>query len=80
MSAHYFRHTCATHSTYLMVIAVLQRCKIKMNELTLLPNPGPGGNLDTDLEGRDDETDEAAVFAGIQGAVGCPAFGARCDA
>ena len=44
--------------------------------LTLLPDPGPGGKLNTDLEGRDDKADEAAIFAGIQGTVGCPAVGA----
>ena len=48
--------------------------------LTLLPDPGPGGKLNTDLEGRDDKADEAAIFAGIQGTVGCPAVGAGCDA
>ena len=32
--------------------------------LTLLPDPGPGGKLTTDLEGRDDKADEAAIFAG----------------
>ena len=40
----------------------------------------PGGKLNTDLEGRDDKADEAAIFAGIQGTVGCPAVGAGCDA
>ena len=49
-------------------------------QLTLLPDPGPGGKLNTDLEGRDDKADEAAIFAGIQGTVGCPAVGAGCDA
>ena len=49
-------------------------------EMTLLPDPGPGGKLNTDLEGRDDKADEAAIFAGIQGTVGCPAVGAGCDA
>ncbi len=49
-------------------------------KLTLLPDPGPGGKLTTDLEGRDDKADEAAIFAGIQGTVGCPAVGAGCDA
>ena len=49
-------------------------------ELTLLPDPGPGGKLNTDLEGRDDKADEAAIFAGIQGTVGCPAVAAGCDA
>ena len=29
--------------------------------LTLLPDPGPGGKLNTDLEGRDDKADEAAI-------------------
>jgi hypothetical protein len=29
----------------------------------LLPEAGPGGKLDTDLEGRDDEADEAAGSA-----------------
>ena len=48
--------------------------------LTLLLDPGPGGKLNTDLEGRDDKADEAAIFAGIQGTVGCPAVGAGCDA
>ena len=48
--------------------------------VTLLPDPGPGGKLNTDLEGRDDKADEAAIFAGIQGTVGCPAVGAGCDA
>ena len=48
--------------------------------LTLLLDPGPGGKLNTDLEGQDDKADEAAVFAGIQGTVGCPAVGAWCDA
>ena len=48
--------------------------------LTLLPDPGPGGKLNTDLEGRDDKADEAAIFAGIQGIVGCPAVEAGCDA
>ena len=43
--------------------------------LTLLPDPGPRGKLTTDLEGRDDKADEAAIFAGIQGTVGCPAVG-----
>ena len=27
--------------------------------------------MNTDLEGRDDKADEAAIFAGIQGTVGC---------
>ncbi len=49
-------------------------------QLTLLPDPGPGGKLDPELEGRDDETDKAAIFAGIQGTVGCPAVGGGCDA
>ena len=48
--------------------------------LTLLPDPGPGGKLNTDLEGGDDKAEEAAIFAGIQGTVGCPAVGAGCDA
>ena len=48
--------------------------------VTLLPDPGPGGKLNTELEGRDDKADEAAIFAGIQGTVGCPAVGAGCDA
>ena len=48
--------------------------------LTLLPDPGPGGKLNTALEGRDDKADEAVIFAGIQGTVGCPAVGAGCDA
>ena len=48
--------------------------------VTLLPDPGPGGKLNTDLKGRDDKADEAAIFAGIQGPVGCPAVGAGCDA
>ena len=38
--------------------------------LTLLPDPGPGGKLNTDLEGRDDKADEATIFAGIQETVG----------
>ena len=29
--------------------------------VTLLPDPGPGGKLNTDLEGRDDKADEAAM-------------------
>ena len=49
-------------------------------ELTLLPDPGPGGKLIADLEGRVDKADEAVIFAGIQGTVGCPAVGARCNA
>ena len=48
--------------------------------LTLLPDPGPGGKLTTDLEGRDNKADEAAIFAGIQGTIGCPAVAAGCDA
>ena len=31
--------------------------------MTLLPDPGPDGKLNTDLEGQDDKADEAAVFA-----------------
>ena len=50
------------------------------DNLTLLPDPGPGGKLNTDLEGRDDKADEAAIFAVIQGSVGYPAVGAWCDA
>ena len=53
---------------------------VPWEDLTLLPDPGPGGKLNTDLEGRDDKADEAAIFAGIQGTVGCPAVGAGCDA
>ncbi len=49
-------------------------------KLTLLPDPGPGGKLNTDLEGQDDKADEAAILAVIQGTVGCPAVGAGCDA
>ena len=30
--------------------------------MTLLPDPGPGGKLNTDLEGRDDKADEAAIL------------------
>ena len=37
-----------------------------MPGVTLLPDPGPGGKLNTDLEGRDDKADEAAIFAGIR--------------
>jgi hypothetical protein len=48
--------------------------------VTLLPDPGPGGKVDADLEGRDDEADEATVYAGVQGAGGCPARGAGSDA
>ena len=48
--------------------------------LRLLPDPGPGGKLNTDLGGRDDKADEAAIFAGIQGTVGCPVVAAGCDA
>ena len=48
--------------------------------LTLLPNPGPAGKVPIDLEGFDDEADEAAVFAGVQGAGGCAPFGAGGDA
>ena len=48
--------------------------------VTLLPGAGPGGKLNTDLEGRDDKADEAVIFAGIQGTVGCPAVAAGCDA
>ena len=51
-----------------------------ISRVTLLPDPGPGGKLNTDLEGRDDKADEAAIFAGIQGTVGCPAVAAGCDA
>ena len=29
--------------------------------MRLLPDPGPGGKLNTDLEGRDDKADEAAA-------------------
>ena len=35
------------------------------SQLTLLPDPGPDGKLNTDLEGQDDKADEAAVFSGI---------------
>jgi hypothetical protein len=48
--------------------------------LTLLPNSGPVGKVPTDLEGCDDEADEAAVFAGVQGAGGCAPSGAGGDA
>src|SRR5512132_1770641 len=48
--------------------------------LTLLPDPGPVGKVPTDLEGRDDAADEAAVFAGVQGAGGCAPSGAWSDA
>ena len=48
--------------------------------LRLLPDPGPGAKLNAALEGRDDKADEAAIFAGIQGTVGCPAVAAGCDA
>ena len=48
--------------------------------VTLLPDPGPGGELNTGLEGQDDKADEAAIFAGIQGTAGCPAAGSGCDA
>ena len=37
----------------------------------MLPDSGPVGKVPTDLEGCDDEADEAAVFAGVQGAGGC---------
>ena len=33
--------------------------------MTLLQDSGPGGKLNTDLEGRDDRADGAAIFAGI---------------
>ena len=46
----------------------------------LLPDPGPGGKLNADLEGRDGKADEAAIFTGIQETVGCPAVGAGFDA
>ena len=36
----------------------------------LLPDPGPGGKLNTDLEGRDDKADEAPIFAGMLFGVG----------
>jgi hypothetical protein len=48
--------------------------------LTLLPDSGPVGKVPTDLEGCDDEADEAAVFAGVQGAGGCAPSGAGGDA
>jgi hypothetical protein len=44
------------------------------------PDSGPVGKVPTDLEGCDDEADEAAVFAGVQGAGGCAPFGAGGDA
>jgi len=50
------------------------------SRLTLLPDSGPVGKVPTDLEGCDDEADEAAVFAGVQGAGGCVPFGAGGDA
>ena len=53
---------------------------LHLHELTLLPDPGAGGKLKSDLEGRDDKADEAAIFPGIQGTVGCPAVGGGCDA
>ena len=34
--------------------------------VTLLPDSGPVGKVPTDLEGSDDEADEAAVFAGTR--------------
>ena len=49
-------------------------------KVTLLPDSGQGGKLSADLEGRDDKADEAAIFAGIHGTVGCPAVGVGCDA
>ena len=56
------------------VVAVLRRERFAvLAKVTLLPDPGPGGKLNTDLEGRDDKADEAAIFAGIQGTVGCVA-------
>ena len=53
---------------------------LEFDIVTLLLDPGPGGKLNTDLEGRDDKAAEAAIFAGIQGTLGCPAVGAGCDA
>jgi hypothetical protein len=56
-----------------------RRCRTSQT-LTLLPDPGPVGKVPTDLEGCDDEADEAAVFAGVQGAGGCAPSGAGGDA
>ena len=41
------------------------RTKVRVHELTLVPDSGPAGKVPTDLEGCDDEADEAAVFAGV---------------
>jgi hypothetical protein len=38
---------------------------IAVGDMTLLPDSGPVGKVPTDLEGCDDEADEAAVFAGV---------------
>ena len=39
--------------------------------MTLLPDPGPGGKLTTDLEGRDDKADDAAIHDALKlGAIG----------
>ena len=54
--------------------------KASKAQVTLLPDSGPVGKVPTDLEGCDDEADEAAVFAGVQGAGGCAPFGAGGDA
>ena len=56
------------------------RASARSPALTLLPNPGSVGKVPTDLEGCADEADEAAVFAGVQGAGGCAPFGAGGDA
>ena len=72
----------STFATVRLRTTKTKGCLSRMTALTmtLLPDPGPGGKLNTDLEGRDDKAEEAAIFAGIQGTVGCPAVGAGCDA
>jgi alpha-D-ribose 1-methylphosphonate 5-triphosphate diphosphatase len=63
-------------------LAAMERAQADgmVKSVTLLPDPGPVGKVPTDLEGCDDEADEAAVFAGVQGAGGCAPSGAWGDA
>ena len=77
-----FNATLDEHRRRLLAAKTVSERVLKTvsDEVTLLPDSGPGGKLNTALEGRDDKADEAVIFAGIQGTVGCPAVGAGCDA
>ena len=38
------------------------RVTVSSHTLTLLPDPGPGGKLNTDLEGRDDKAENGGAI------------------